>query len=76
MLSAKPGDKPKAHDGDRRKGFQQSFCVPFELLEPVAIKELQKKHPGAILISTDWILSGGSGHAVLWWVPGPQGDNE
>jgi len=68
--------KPKAHDGDKRKGFQQSFCVPFELLEPLALKELHKKHPGALPISIDWVLHSKSGSAVIWWVPGPQKDQE
>lgn len=48
-----------------------SFCVPFSKLEKAAIAELRNAHPGALPISVEWRLEGGSGAAVVWWVPSP-----
>jgi len=50
-----------------------SFCVPFYKLEPAAIEELHKIHPGALPISVEYVVAGpgwGAGQVVIWWVPG------
>jgi hypothetical protein len=52
-----------------------SFCVPFEKLEPAAIAELHAVHPGALPISTEWRLNCGplsAGSVVIWWCPSPE----
>lgn len=52
--------------------MSQSFNVPGEKLEPFAIAELLKSHPGALPINVEWHAKGSKAWAIVWWIPPPK----